>query len=468
MVDSYHSRLLAAAAGLFACGGDSPSALGNPPPPPPPPPGTIVQVDVATQYQTMTGWQANAQAGQWEPGFMQWRDAVIDRAVADGINRLRVDVRSGFENSRDSFKEWMSGHIPQSTWACLRYNTVNDNGSATSLDASRFSFSELDTTMVRVVLPMRQKLQAVRGEQLGLTMTYVFFPPASSCVAGSYVHTDAEEYAEYAVAIMTHLRDRFGVVPDTWEVINEPDNSGGAWTVDRIQAAVLALDRRLAQAGFQTTIIAPSHANATVALNFAQALFASPAASRIDQIGWHRYGGASNATVQSLGSMAAARGIATAMTEHIGSDYQNLMTDVTTGRAATWEQYVLAYPETDNGSQYFTVQGSTVTTASRTKYLRHFFRHVRRGAVRIGATSASGSYVPVAFRNANGRVTVVLKYTEAGSVTIGGLPAGRYGIGIESEASSDATQPDVTVGANGVATLNLESRGVVVLHGRGS
>ncbi|HEX6314181.1 MAG TPA: hypothetical protein VFZ73_04950 [Gemmatimonadaceae bacterium] len=455
------------AAGLIGCS-DSPSTPGEPPPPPPPPPGTTILVDIGTQYQTMTGWQANAQAGQWEPGFAQWRDAVIDRAVADGINRLRVDVRSGFENPRDAFKEWMSGQITQSLWACLRYNTVNDNSAATSLDASRFSFSELDTTMVRVVLPMRQKLQAVRGEQLGLTMTYVFFPPGSCSGAGPYVHTDAEEYAEFAVAIMTHLRDRFGVIPDTWEVINEPDNSGGVWTIGRIEAAVLALDRRLAQAGFETTIVAPSHASAAIALNFAQALLSSPAASRIDQIGWHRYSGASNATVQALGAMAGARGIATAMTEHIGSDYKNLITDITIGRAATWEQYVLAYPETDNGAQYYMVQGSTVTTASRTKYLRHFFRHVRRGAVRIGASSASGSYVPVAFRNVNGRVVVVISYGEAGTITVGGLPAGRYSVGIESEATSDGSLPDLTVGTNGMATLNLESRGVIVLYGRGS
>jgi len=449
----------------MSCGSGSPADPQGkqPPPPPPPPSGTTVTVNTAVKYQTMSGWQANAQAGQWLAGYAQWRDAALDRAAADNINRLRVDIRSGIENPRDAFTEWQAGLITESAWNCVRYSTVNDNASSGVLDMSKFSFGELDTAMTRVVLPLRQRLQA-RGEVLGLTMTYVAF--LNSCGGGQYVHSDPEEYGEFAVAVMNHLRDRFSVVPDTWEIINEPDNTSGVWSVNRIQAAIIAIDRRLKQAGYQTLLIAPSHSSAATALNFSQTLLASPAAALIDQIGWHRYDGPNNSIVQTLGNMAAARGITTAMTEHIGSGYENLITDLTLGRASTWEQFVLAYPTSDNGAQYYTVQGSTVTTASRTKFLRHYFRHVRRGAVRVDATSSLSSIVPVAFRNTNGLVTVVMKYNSAGTITVGGLPAGRYGVGFESETTSDGTLPDITVGSNGVATLSLQSRGVVVLYGR--
>ena len=459
----FRIRLLIAAA-LAACGEASdPTQLPPPPPPPPPPAGTTVVVNTAVRHQTMTGWQANEQAGHYEPGWQQWRNEVLDRATADGINRIRVDVRSGWESPRDAFSEWLAGLISNSEWRCRRYATDNDNTNPGVIDMSRFSFGELDTAMVRVVIPFRQRLQA-RGEVLGLTMTYVAFT-GQSC-GGEYHHTDAAEYAEFAVAVMNHLRDRFGVVPDTWEVINEPDNTGGIWSVARIEAALIALDSRLRQAGYQVAIIAPSHSSATQALTFAQTLLASSAASVIDQIGYHRYDGPSEATVRALGDAAKARGISTAMTEHIGSGIDNLITDLTLGQASSWEQFSLAFPGTDNGAHYYTIVGTAVETGSLTKYLRHYFRHVRRGAVRVDATSTSSDIVPVAFRNTNGRVTVVMKYNSAGTYTVGGLPPGRYGIGFESEAASDGTLPDVTVGSDGVATLTLQSRGVVVLYGR--
>ena len=263
--------LLGVLAVVTACGNDSPSADIQDPPPPD---NVTVAVRTNVQYQTMTGWQANAQAGQFETGYSTWRDAALDRAAADGINRLRIDLRSGAENTRDAFTEWLSGAITEQQWRCLRYATVNDNGSATSISTAGFKFSELDSTMVRVVMPYRQRLQA-RGEALGLTMTYVAFTgQIGSC--GQYIHGDPNEYAEFAVAAMNHMRDRWGFVPDTWELINEPDNTGGIWSSDRIRDALVALNQRLTQAGYQTRIVAPSHTNAATALSVACLLYTSP------------------------------------------------------------------------------------------------------------------------------------------------------------------------------------------------
>jgi hypothetical protein len=59
-----------------------------------------------------------------------------------------------------------------------------------------------------------------------------------------------------------------------------------------------------------------------------------------------------------------------------------------------------------------------------------------------------------------------MKYDSPGTITVGGLPAGRYGIGCELETTSDGTLPDVTVGSDGVATLQVQSHGVVALYGR--
>ena len=447
--------------------GEQPPPTGEQPPPTgeqPPPTGlpTVVAVNSAVRFQTMSGWQANAQAGQFLAGYQQWIGSVLDLAAADNINRLRVDVRSGIENPRDAFNEWQSGAITETSYNSFRYCTVNDNTNPGVLDMSRFSFGELDATMSRVVMPLRQRLQA-RGVSLGLTMTYVSF---NTCSTGQYAHTDPEEYAEFAVAVMNHVRERFGVIPDTWEIINEPDNTGGVWTATRLQAALIAIDRRLKQEGYQVALIAPSAAGAATALNLAQALLSSTAASLIDQVGYHRYDLPAAGTVQSLGGLAASRGISTAMTEHIGSGHDDLITDLTLGRVSTWEQYTLAFPTADNGGHYYGMSGSTATTGARTRYLRHYFRHVNHGAARIGATSALSSVVPVAFRNTNGLITVVMKYNSAGTITVGGLPAGRYSVGFDSETTNDGKLPDINVGSDGTATLTLQSRGVVVLYGR--
>jgi hypothetical protein len=75
------------------------------------------------------------------------------------------------ESDRDGFTELLRGDITSGVWGCLRYTTVNDNADPRALNSAGFQFTELDSTMVRVVLPFRQRLQA-RGETLGLTLTW--------------------------------------------------------------------------------------------------------------------------------------------------------------------------------------------------------------------------------------------------------------------------------------------------------
>ncbi len=423
----------------------------------------VVAVDTTVRFQTMDGWQATAQSGQTQPQYGSWRDALLDLAAADGINRIRLDVRAGIEHTRDGFLEVLTGAITEAQWRCFRYATVNDNGDPTVISQGGYHFSEIDTAMVRVVLPLRQRL-AARGETLGITASYIAYTQ-QTCGGGLYHHSDPEEYAEFAVAVMTHFRDAFGVVPDTWELVNEPAYDWH-WPPAKIGPAVLAIDRRLRQAGFTVKLIAPSNANAADALNYTNTLMSSGAASLVSQIGYHRYGGATDAVVQSLGAKARALGIATAMTEHIASGHEDLMTDLTLGMAGTWSQFTLAYPTADNGAQYYPIQGTAVQTGSRTRYLRHFFRHVRRGAVRVAATSQESRIRPVAFQNANGRMVVVMTIATPGALSVGGLRPGRYGVGFETESDSDASAPDITVGSTGRAEVPMPAAGVLVLFQR--
>src|SRR5688500_14129848 len=64
--------------------------------------GVVISIDTLTRFQTMTGWEAVAQAGQDEPQYRTWRDVLITQAVDDlGINRLRLEVNSGAESDTD-------------------------------------------------------------------------------------------------------------------------------------------------------------------------------------------------------------------------------------------------------------------------------------------------------------------------------------------------------------------------------
>lgn len=425
-------------------------------------PGGIVAITVDTTitYQVMTGWQATAQAGQADPRYGHWRDALMERAAVDGVDRLRLDVRSGIEHSRDGYLELLTGRITEAQWRCFRYATVNDNPDPGVRADSGFHFTELDSTMVNVVLPLRDRL-AAHGRTLGVTASYIAFT-GQTCDHAAYDHAQPAEYAEFAVAVMTHLRDRFGVAPDTWEVINEPDNVA-QWTPDAVIAAVPAVDSALRANGFQVTLVAPSSANTASALRYTRRLMQSAAGALVGQVGYHRYGGARTGTVRALGAIAAKHGISSAMTEHIGSGLSDLAEDVTVGMASTWSQFTLAYPTTDNGAQYYPIRGATVETGREMKYLRHLFRHVRRGDVRVEARSARAVVTPMAFRRPGGSDVLVLACRRGVQAAITGLRAGRYLVEGETAAGSEPGR-ELAVGSDGTAVVSIQAAGILVVH----
>ncbi len=76
-------------------------------------------------YQTITGWEAEDQAGQAmqtgkvtgksnvNPAFAMYSPALFDRLVNElGITRLRVEVGSGAENTVDYYQQFLNGQIP--------------------------------------------------------------------------------------------------------------------------------------------------------------------------------------------------------------------------------------------------------------------------------------------------------------------------------------------------------------------
>lgn len=431
-------------------------------------PSTVFTVNPAARYQTMTGWEATAEGGQNDvASFPAYRDQLITAAVNNlGINRLRVEVKSGVENPQDTWALMQSGAISAADWRCQRYATINDNADPMVINPAGFHFSELDATMDRLVIPMKAAVEA-RGEHLYLNVEYVAF--ARQCANTPYAHlNNPAEYAEFVLATYQHLKSRYNISPDSWEVILEPDNTNGLWDAGMIGRAIVAAGDRLTAAGFAPHFVAPSTMDMTNAASYIDAVMAVSGAQKyVKELAYHRYTGVSDAALSAIADRAKTYGLQTSMLEHIGSDQQDLYKDLTIGQNSAWQEFTLGYPGSDNGGAYFIVGSGntpTVTMGSRATYLMQYFRYVRAGAVRIGVTGGTDAAAPVAFVNTDGGFAVITKTNGGITFRINGLAAGKYGISYTTEQVSGSQLPAVTVGSGQPLDVTMPAAGVVAVY----
>ena len=426
------------------------------------PDAATVTVDTTLRYQMIQGWEAVAQAGQTEPGFPNWQGAVLDLAVDDlGLTRLRLEVRAGSENPQDHYRLRRMGLA--TNWRCQRWETVNDNDDPNTINPAGFHFSEVDTAMATVVMPMRQRLEA-RGARLFLTLNYVAF--LGQCAPMPYVHQEAAEYAEFMLAAFRHLQATYGFTPDALEVILEPD-VGTPWNPEMIGNAIVATRARLNAAGFFPEFIAPSTTDMGNASSWFDVIRAVPGMSGVPfMLSYHRYTGVTAANLAALGSRRAIHGVPTAMLEQIGAGVEELYQDLTVAMVSAWQQYTLAFPGPDDGGIYYPIVNGQPVPGSRTRFLRQYFRYVRPGSQRIGARSLNPAFRPVAFRHPDRGVVVVIHAGQGGALTVGGLPPGTYGASITTGSATGLELPGQTTGPTGTISLNVPDQGILTIYRR--
>jgi hypothetical protein len=492
MPDRFALALIA----LFAaCGSDDDSPYS----PPPPPNNTLAGVVIApsevellpgssqtlqvqvrdtngnlvtspsVEWRSTNSGVATAQIGESEcnaSAFASYKDAVVERLVNElGINRVRLEVRSGHENPQDFYSAFLTNRV-MSAWAASRYQAVNDNNDPNVARADGFNFSELDHKVQVIIGPMRSKL-AARGERLYVNLNYVDFGQSA------FEHSsNVAEYAELILEAFKHLQGRYGWVPDAVEIILEPDNTPN-WKPNVIGAAIVAAGDRLKAAGFQPAFIAPSTTNMATALVYLDAILTVPRVTEyLTDVAYHRYSGVSTATLKNIAQRASQYGLRTSMLEKIGAGYQELHEDLKEGKNSSWEQFGLAFCNADasaGGTYYGVNEGANppqVFMRARTPYLRQYFAFVRLGAHRVAANSGDGRLDPLAFRNTNGKVVTVVKADAAAPVEIRKLPAGLYGITFTTANQTWASLPDVTVGAGGTLQFSMPAAGVATVHQR--
>jgi hypothetical protein len=435
---------------------------------PPAPSGPFIEVHPQVEFQEILGWEGTAQLGENEcdpAAFMASQPELVSRLVNElGINRVRLETRSGHENPVDHYSAYRSSHQP-STWHPYRYQSINDNDDPGVAREGGFQFAELDHKVEVVISPMRALL-AARGERLYVNLTYVDFVGAAWEQSAN-----PAEYAELILAAFVHLQTRHGFVPDAVEIVLEPDNTQN-WTAEAIGRAIVAAGDRLRAAGFRPAFIAPSNTNMRAALDYLNGVVSVPRVLEyLTDVAYHRYAGVSSETVANLASRANELGLRTAMLEHIESSYLDLHEDLRLGQNSAWQQFTLAYCEADNGAQYYFFDqnvrsGSSVVMGDRTRYLRQYFSFVRLHARRIGAVSGDSRLDPLAFRNVNGKVVVIVKATTGAPVAIRNLPPGTYGFTYTTASESFAGGSDIAVSSSGTLQVTMPAAGVLTIHQR--
>ncbi len=429
-----------------------------------------ITLDSKVRYQTITGWEATASIGEVDflGQFQKWQGSILDGASDLGINRLRVELWCGAENPVDYFSQYLNGQLKNDEHAPYWTQVVLDDQDSNHINWNGFQFSRLDHQIDNVVLPLKQRL-AMRGENLFVNVNYVCFRPS-----GFPLNEHPKDYAKLVLATYLHMQSKYGFVPDAWEVILEPDNNTG-WTGTQVAQAMVAAGERLRANGFKPAFIGPSTADMGHAVTFFdQMVQVGGVLQYWSEFSYHRYGGVSDDNLRAIAERGAKDQLNTAMLEHIGSGYQDLVKDLKVGGDSAWQAFIIgdAWPG-DRGGKYFLVDDSDVnnpkvTVASRAKFLRQYFKFIRRGAVRIEAKTTDERLDPVAFVNADSKYVAVVSAGVSGSFSIEGMPAGTYGIKYTTGTQYNIDLPDVTIDTGQLLDTSIPDTGVITVYGKTS
>jgi hypothetical protein len=423
-----------------------------------------VNIDPTVRHQVMRGWELTADYpdAPSDPKSFTGYDDMLKRLVTDGgINRLRVEVRSGAETrGREMEKFFMSGELAYEDWKPFRYPSTNDNDDPNVTNWDGFDFSELDHHITKTVLPMRELLRA-QGEELLINVCFVSFEGASP------LHRDPEEYAEFVLAAYIHMDENFGFVPDMWEVLLEPDHDDPPWTGRMMGEAIAAAGRRLEENGYTPAFVAPSVTDLANAVPYMRAIAATPGARKyVAEFSYHPYQNRSDRRLKAVGAMGRELDIPTSQLEWwFGHATQvALHEDLTMAEVSSWQGRVVRgffQTSTDDGGimQFGDFNPDTRHTSV-------YFRNVRLGAVRIGAETDSWQLAPTAFLNTDGTVAVFVQMGGDSEAKVAGLPAGTYRLTYTTDDETIDMESGIEVQDGGEITFDAPPRSTVLITSR--
>lgn len=428
-----------------------------------PEPRATISLTPGTTYYQMRGWEATA------PGWRVTTDVFRQQVVDRGINRVRLEVKSGVENTVDYLLAWYLAECPgYPTAQCdpdpvpgsspegdallaNRYATINDNADPDVIDPAGFHFTDVDDAIRRTINPMRALL-AARGERLWVNLCYVGFtniiPPKNA------VHQDPDEYAEFIYATFKHIDDAEDWVPDSVEIILEPDNSPNFWgtpgSVPTLMGDIIkATGDRLDAEGYHPDFVMPSPtAYPSFEGYWDGVLSVTGAMAYVKEGSYHAYN--TTGGLSPISSRVQAAGLCSSMLEWWNSSntYEKLYEYLTDGYGCAYQRGVLQ-PLSDE--DYYA-------------YLQQYFVPVRMGATRIAASSGNGNLAPLAFINTNGAYAVVIKAATSASFTVSDLPAGTYAIHYTTASETNTILTPQTITAGQDISTTMPAAGVMAIY----
>ncbi|MEQ1764643.1 MAG: hypothetical protein ABL984_16050 [Pyrinomonadaceae bacterium] len=423
--------------------------------------GQTITVNTASSFQTWKGWEVTAQGAheylvpaytfEYPSTSYAIYDGDLFTATQDlGLDRWRVEW-----NFRD--------------WNATAYDPDNGNvATQPSTNPSHFRNDRVRRAMDSIILPY----ESATGTTQRVVICLVDFDDA-----GYDAENTPSEYAAVVLAIVNDFFSAYGRRPYAIEAILEPDGGENTtnWTAAKLADNIVAANTALTGAG-HTGIkwIAPSTTIGANANVWYEAMIAHNASVQalLDEITYHLYVPLDNDGRNILRDNLEADGKSAAMTEWIAATHLTLYDDLIHARVSSWQQYVWAFPNSGwpgGGDVYFDINTTTwaVTLAPRTRYLRHYMKYVRTGAVRKGVTNSSGNFLGVPFQNANGSVVVPVNALTSGTVNVTGLPNGTYGRcvtigdGTSAPSSFNSCASDVVVtSASDNVALTFSGAGV--------
>ncbi len=425
------------------------------------PPATLV-INPTERHQVITGWEVTARAWEFDKvndrfdgSLATHRDQVASILVdGAGIDRIRLEMKSGSENPIDYWALFEAGSIGYLEYKKHFYEKINDNADPLTLNPAGIHFSDLDWHVENIVLPAKQKIEA-RGRRFRLNLAYVDFRWTEAKGTMSHAN-DSAEYAELIAATFVHLKSKYGLIPDSLEIIIEPDNSDD-WDGTAIGKAIIAAATRLDAAGFPNVeIIAPSTAKAQRALSYFADIQRVPGAvRRMSTLSYHRYEGAPGASdLQAIRSAAQSANKTTAMLEYVDGGIDDLIADLSRGNASAWQQYGIATKPAkdkpvrpgwlivaqDTGSPNASL--SLTTTARKLALL---FNAVDQGSIRIGTKGNDARMPAVGFITSTQKLVIVVNARTNGMLKINGLRRGRYRVTQVGIDSSDPAPREIII-----------------------
>ena len=196
-----------------------------------------------------------------DPLWSSFKGAYFDKLINQlGINAVRIDITPGdIENDADYFTAGALGAGPFNTWCCSSTShaqkPVNDNNDPNHFNCpdqtlvncpNTFPFAENDYMMGNWITGDNGFVATARAAYK-YPFIQVTYNPRSNV---TFVSNDCAELGEQFAALFLHDQNKWGVIPDAIDMINEPDINGGTnWTAAKVGACAKVVKNRLNSMG---------------------------------------------------------------------------------------------------------------------------------------------------------------------------------------------------------------------------